>query len=370
MKRTSILFIAAVIIVAGCKPKNGAIEGAVENITISPKPGYAANDGKPVPVKISYDKSYSFDSVVYYVDSTRVGVKKDSSVISVKTDTLRMGERDVTAKVYKDGKMQKVLTFFLMMPKYMPEQWTYKVIKKFPHDTTANTEGLSYEDGFLYETSGDSTKASELRKVDLTTGKVVLRQKVDKYYLKGNTIVGDKIIAFVQKDTVGLVFDKSTLKLLSKINRGSAKASWGAAFDGSKIYVGDGNNRIWLLDKNNYQVRGHIDAFDHGTPVQTINELEYIDGKIYANVYGYDTFVVIDAKTGSIDQAVNMMNIWPYEERPKKFDAENNVLNGIAYDAKGKRIFVTGKKWPYVYQIEIIRGFPASVIKFLKKKKH
>ncbi|TSJ44322.1 glutaminyl-peptide cyclotransferase [Mucilaginibacter corticis] len=366
MKKTSMLFIGtAVILAAGCKSKNGA----VENITISPKPGVLSTNDKPLAFNVSYEKSYSPDSVVYYLDSIRVGVRKDSSVISIKTDTLHMGKRDVTAKVYKDGKIQNVQTSFLKMPKYAPEQWTYTVVKQFPHDSTANTEGLSYEDGFLYETTGDSTKASELRKVDITTGKVVLSQKVDKHYLKGNTIVGDKIIAFAQNDTAGFVFDKNTLKLLSRFNPKAANANWGAAFDGSKIYVSDGNNRIWLLDKNNYKNRGYIDAFDNQRPLPPINELEYIDGKIYANIYGYDTFVVIDPKTGSVDRALNMVNIFPYEERPKRFDAKENVLNGIAYDAKGKRVFVTGKRWPHVYQIDVVRGLPASLMKFLKKKK-
>jgi glutamine cyclotransferase len=369
MKKTLIQFIAAAAFLAvGCKNKtsnnetsnNGTSTNAT-GFTLTPRDEYTSSDGKPLETKLSYPASYNPDSIVYFLDSVRVGVKKDSSAININTDTVHMGQRTIWAKIYKDGTSRKITTTFYMAPAQMPEKLSYSVINKFPHDTSANTEGLSYQDGFLYETTGD-TIHSEIRKVDLATGKVVQRQKLGlKNYGKGNTVIGDKVIVFLSKQKFGLLFDKNTLKPLGKFDRTVGVGGWGVTTDGSKLYFDDGGSHIWLLSKDNYQERGVLNIFDHEAPVEQINELEYVEGKIYANVYGYDTLIGIDAKTGAIMQAINMTNIWPYKDRPKKFDNETNVLNGIAYDTKGKRLFVTGKKWAYVYQIEITKGLPIFI---------
>jgi glutamine cyclotransferase len=353
MKTRSLLFIASIALLAfSCKDKDKQAEGT--DITISPSAGYAERDGKPVSAKVSYPASYSPDSVVYFLDSVRVGSKKDSSVMSIKTDTLRMGARVITAKVYKDGKSQDVSTNVVIMPTKMPARYTYKVIKKFPHDTSAYTEGLLYQDGYLYESTGNAGH-SDLRKVELETGKVVQRQKLgDQYFGEGSAIVGDKIVMFTYKEKVGFVFDKKTFKPIKQFNNNVGVEGWGVTYDGKKLYLDDSTNRIWFLDPNDYHQIGFIDVFDHESALQKINELEYVDGKVYANLYTYDTIVQIDAKTGAVLQAIDMSNLWPDGDRPKGFDGDNNVLNGIAYDAKGKRFFVTGKKWPYVYQVEFI----------------
>ena len=369
MKKTLIQFIAiAAIFTVGCKNKAGnddsqsATGGNGAGFSISPEAGYNAADGKPFQTKVKYPDSYSPDSVVYFLDSVRLAVKKDSSALTINTDTLRMGQRTIIAKLYKDGKSQNVSTNFYVAPPQMPEKLSYNVIKKFPHDTSAETEGLSYQDGFLYETTGD-TLHGEIRKVQLETGKVIQSQRLGKHYHgKGNTIVGDKLLVLLGKENFGLTFDKNTLKPLGKFTLTTGAAGWGITTDGHKLYTNDGGRRIWLVNQNTYKPTGVLDVFDHEAPVEQINEMEYIDGKIYTNVYGYDTIIIVDAKTGAILQAVNMTNIWPYKDRPKKFDNEANVINGIAWDAKGKRLFVTGKKWAYVYQIEVTRGLPVSIV--------
>jgi glutamine cyclotransferase len=124
--------------------------------------------------------------------------------------------------------------------------------------------------------------------------------------------------------------------------------------DGKKIYTDDSTNRIWFLDKNDFHAIGFIDVYDDKGPVNMVNELEYIDGKLYANVYLQDTILVINPKTGAVLQRVDMKNLWPLANHPAGFDNEQNVLNGIAWDEKGKRLFVTGKKWPHLYQVKFV----------------
>jgi glutamine cyclotransferase len=357
MKNRSLLFIAAAaLFIYSCKdsPKTNDQVNNVDITLFSPG-AYNYSGGDTVKIMAKYPASLKVDSVVYSLDSVRIGSVKDSSYIQILTDTLQLGTRLVSAKIYQGGKTQDISTNIYLKASKEPEKLTYKVIKKFPHDTSAYTEGLLYQDGYLYESTGNAGH-SDIRKVDLETGKIVQRQKLaDKYFGEGSAIVGDKIVMFTYKDKVGFVFDKNTLKQLSQFNNNVGIEGWGVTYDGNKIYLDDSTNRIWFLDKNDYHQTGFIDVFDNHGPVEQINELEYIDGKIYSNIYTYDNIIVIDPKTGAVLQSVNLEDIWPIAQRPKGFDNVNNVLNGIAWDAKGKRLFVTGKKWPWVYQVEFMR---------------
>ena len=357
MKNKYLLFFAVAILFAACKSKS---DNKAVAITMTPAAGSGVADNKPVQTMVHYPSSFSPDSVVYYMDSVRIGSKEDSSVISIRIDTMRMGMRTIMAKVWKDGEVHLGMTTFFKVPPQMPERLTYNVVNKFPHDTSADTHGLSYDNGFLYESAGDTAHA-ELRKVDLKTGKVLIRQVLPgSHAARGNTIVGDKVIMFVDKDRVGYEFDKNTLKPIGQFTRSVGITAGGATNDGKKIYFDDGRNRIWAIDKNTYKPAGFIDVYDNESPVSLINELEYVDGKIYANVYGFDTIVIIDMK-GGVNQAVNMMNIWPFKERPKNFNNEDNVINGIAYDAQGKRLFVTGRHWSWLFEIQIAKHLPQGI---------
>ena len=211
------------------------------------------------------------------------------------------------------------------------------------------------DDGFLYESTG-LPHHSVLRKVDLNTGKPVQEVKIDtSKFGEGSAIIGDKILMLTYRQPeAAYVFDKNTFKLLKTFTNNVGVEGWGMTFDGNKIYFDDSTNRIWFLDKDTYKQTGYIDVYDDKGPVNQINELEYIDGKIYANVYTKDDILVIDPKTGAVLQRIDMSNLWPRSQRPKDFDSDDKVFNGIAWDAKGKRLFVTGKDWPYLYQVKFV----------------
>jgi glutamine cyclotransferase len=350
--RIKLLFAAVLLLAYSCK-HNSRQEN---NITLSPEAGTSYKAGDVVKINIIAPSGTTMDSVVYLVDSVRIASRKDSSAISLKTDTIPLGIKLITAKVYADGKAQEVSTNIVLMAAKAPEKLTYKVIKKFPHDTSAYTEGLLYQDGFFYESTG-SEGHSTLRKVDVATGKVVQEAKLDaKIFGEGISIVGDKIImlTYHQPETA-FIFDKNTFKLLGTFNNPVGVEGWGMTFDGNKLYFDDSTNRIYFLDKNTYHQTGFIDVYTDKAPVDSVNELEYIDGKLYSNIYQHDNILVIDPKTGAVLQNVDMKNLWPVADHPKDFDDGNNVLNGIAWDEKGKRLFVTGKKWPYLYQVEFVK---------------
>lgn len=358
MKNPSKLFVALALamLVYGCKNSSNEIN----DIVLNPESGttYKAGDAVSVNLKLG---SAKMDSVVYLLDSVRFASKKDSSAISIKTDTLALGPRVITARVYNGGKSQDISTNIVLLAAKAPEEYTYKIDRVFPHDTSAYTEGFLYHDGYIYESTGDTgiIGRPRIQKSDLETGKVLQKGFIDpKYFGEGSAIVGNKIVMLTWKDKIGYVFDKSTFKVLHTFNNNVGVEGWGMTNDGKKLYMDDSTNRIWFLDKETYQQIGHIDVYDEKGPIDAVNEMEYINGKIYANRYTYDYILVIDPKTGAVLQKIDMSNLWPKSQHPAnytEFEESNNVLNGIAWDEKGKRLLVTGKKWPHIYQISLVK---------------
>ena len=323
--------------------------------TISPEAGTTFKAGNVIKIKVGLPADLKPDSIVYLMEANRLRVATDTPAISIKTDTVPLGIRVITAKVYKNGKSQDINTNILLLAAKPPEMYTYKVEKTYPHDTSSYTEGLQYADGIFYESTGDY-RHSTIRKVDPATGKAIMATKLDKkYFGEGLSVIGDKVIQLTWREKVGFVYDKNTLKLLNTFIYNTGVEGWGMCFDGNKLYTDDSTNRIWFLNKNTYQQTGYIDVCDDKGQIDSLNELEFINGKLYANVYQTDNILVINPETGAVEQKIDMKNLYPESERPTDRDWGNNVLNGIAYDAQTKRIFVTGKKWPKMYQVKFIK---------------
>ncbi|WP_233524471.1 glutaminyl-peptide cyclotransferase [Mucilaginibacter conchicola] len=353
MNKKLVLFAVAASMLAygcGCNSNNTDTQ---QDFTISPDAGATYKAGQQVDIKVNFPKDAKADSVVYLVDSTRIGSKKDQTGVTLKTDTLALGARTITAKVYQAGTAQDVTTNIVLLPAKAPEELKFTVEKVFPHDTASYTEGLLYQDGVMYESDGgrqaEEMGPSSLRKADLATGKVIQKVDVDpKIFAEGIVVIGDKIVQLTYTEKIGYVYDKKTLKLLNTFNNNVGVEGWGMTYDGNKIYMDDSTNRIWFLNKDNYQQTGYVDVYDEKGAVNAINELEYIDGLIYANVYGSDYILVIDPKTGAVLQRADMSSLYPKSQRNMNAD----VLNGIAYDKATKRIFVTGKKWDKLFQVK------------------
>ena len=358
MKNQSKLFITAAlsILIFSCKNSNDA----ANDISLSPESGSTYKSGDAVNVNLKLG-SAKMDSVIYLLDSVKLAAKKDTSAIILKTDTLTLGPKTITARVFDGGKSQDISTNIVLLAAKAPEEYTYKVDRVFPHDTSAYTEGFLYKDGYIYESTGDTGKIGQprIQKSDLETGKILQKGFIDpKYFGEGSVIVGNKIVMLTWKDKIGYVFDKSTFKVLNTFNDNVGVEGWGMTTDGKKIYRDDGTNRIWFMDNDTYHATGYIDVYDDKGPIDSLNELEYINGKIYANRYTYDYIWVIDPKTGAVLQKIDMSNIWPKSQHPANytdFEESNNVLNGIAWDEKGQRLLVTGKKWPHIYQISLVK---------------
>jgi glutamine cyclotransferase len=224
----------------------------------------------------------------------------------------------------------------------------YSVVATFPHDPTAFTQGLVYADGALYESTG-LLGESTLRRVELRTGRVLQQVALPKeYFGEGLALVGDALVQLTWRNGVGLVYDRRTFaRRRTFMYPGEG---WGLAFDGiSRLVMSDGSDRLTFLDPKSFRRLGTLPVRDGERPVDRLNELEWIEGEIWANVWTTDHIVRIAPATGAVTGWIALDTLWPLRDRPPSAD----VMNGIAYDAALRRIFVTGKKWPTLYQIAV-----------------
>lgn len=227
--------------------------------------------------------------------------------------------------------------------------YTFRILNSYPHDRDAFTQGLVFENGTLYEGTGLYGRSS-LRKVDLETGEVLqLHPLPSEYFGEGITILRDTIIELTWQSHKGFIYDKNSFEMLREFNYETE--GWGITNDGKRLIMSDGTATLYVLDPETLKTIGHIQVNDNGRPVDNLNELEYISGQIYANVWQTDNIAVIDPYSGRVTGWIDLSGVLPPQTDGKPVD----VLNGIAYDAKNGRIFVTGKLWPRLFEIELVR---------------
>ena len=229
-----------------------------------------------------------------------------------------------------------------------PVLYTYEVVAEYPHSTTSYTQGLQFVDGELWEGTGEYGR-SQLLRTDLATGKVLQSKKLSKEeFGEGITVLGGKIYQLTWLNGKMHTYDKATLRhLATHTYKGEG---WGLTSDGEKLYMSDGTNYIRVLNPETLAQERRLGVTLRGESLQYLNELEWIDGKIWANVYTTDHIVIINPENGVVEGVVNLSGILPEKERDYKTD----VLNGIAYDKATKRIFVTGKNWSKLFEIRVI----------------
>jgi len=226
-----------------------------------------------------------------------------------------------------------------------PIQYTYQIIKTHPHDPTAFTEGLVFDNGVLYESTGEYGSSS-LRQVNLENGDV--QRKVlllNQYFGEGLTVVNDSIVQLTWKEAIGFIYDKETFGLLGNFSYSSE--GWGLTFNGNELIMSDGTSKLTFLDPISFLIVGQISVHDGNTPVANINELEFINGAVYANIWMQQKIAIIDPQTGTVKGWIDLTGIYQSSNI-------EDVLNGIAYDSQTNRLLITGKDWPNLYEITII----------------
>ena len=226
------------------------------------------------------------------------------------------------------------------------ERYKIEVVKAYPHDTGSYTQGLFWHDGSLYESTGLNGK-STFRKVDLQSGQALTNLPFNKkYFVEGSVILGDKLYILTWTNKVIFIYDADTLEYRSTYSY--PREGWGLTTDGRSLISSDGSSRIYFLTPE-LKFERSINVTLNGRAVRYLNELEWIDGRIWANVYTTDTIVIINPDTGIVEATVDCEGLLP--ERLRTYDTD--VLNGIAVDSEG-RIFLTGKNWPELYEVKLV----------------
>jgi glutamine cyclotransferase len=296
------------------------------------------------------DESRLPDSVLIFFDGKPVSTLKkgpwEYSVPSAFTCTT--GRKSLKVTAYKGGKPQNTITRFLIIySDVVPEKKGYKVTKAYPHDREAFTQGLVYDKGIFFEGTGQNT-GSSLREVELETGRVIRQHNLDdSLFGEGITLYRDRIYQVTWENRVGFVYEKSTFNLINKIYYSTQ--GWGLTTIDDKIVMSDGTNILYFFEPEMFTVVSRIEVYDNEKKVDQLNELEFINGEIWANIWMTDLIARIDPVSGKVLSYVDLKGILPASER----NTDTDVLNGIAYDQANKRIFVTGKRWPKLYEIKV-----------------
>ena len=321
------------------------------------------NNSKDFKLKIqSTDKTVKLNDTINIDISSKRGIIIDSTKLFLNNkpvdnhvilDNYILGNQDIRAIVYSDGQSFTLTNSFDIYSDSTPTLYKYEIINEFRHDNKAYTQGLEFYDNVLYESTGLNGKSS-LRKVNYRTGEVLESIKIDnEYFAEGITILNDKIYQLTWKNQIGFIYN-TDLEIMNTFQYGNSIEGWGLCNDGEYIYKSDGTNKIWLLDKDTLEEISYIEVMTNKSKIKNINELEYINGKIYANTYqlNRDVVIIINPKNGTVEGVIDFTGIRDLVKKSPDLD----VMNGIAYNPKTDRLYVTGKNWDKLFEIKLVEN--------------
>lgn len=329
--------------------EEGAAGKLIKMISPDDNTGFKLNDPVDVILKLA-DRDKVPDSVLIFFDGKAVTTLKSSpweySIPPV--FTVSTGRKSLKVVAYKGGKSQNPFTRFIVFySDIVPRRNGYKVIHTYPHDVEAFTQGLIFDKGLFYEGTGQKS-GSTLREVEPETGKVIRQHNLDaSLFGEGITLYHDRIYQVTWENKIGFVYEKATFNVINKIYYPTQ--GWGLTTIDDKIIMSDGTNVLSIYEPEMFTLVSRIEVYDNKKKVESLNELEYINGEIWANIWMSDLIARIDPVSGKVLAYIDLKGILPESQR----NPDTDVLNGIAFDQKDKRIFVTGKRWPKLFEIRI-----------------
>jgi len=332
----TITFFIAVFFIVSCSDKYKFVLTSPKTIKIN----------QNLNVGVTEENNNPIDSVRYYIDGKRLSFDTDIDISDNK-----LGKHALSATVFYGDQQKKLTNTLYIYATNAPEIYTYEVINEYPHDKNAFTQGLEYYNGYLYESTGQLGESS-LRKVEISTGKVVQKIDLDKeIFGEGMTIYNNKIFLLTWRNNKGFVFNLETFEKEREFNYNQSKEGWGLTHNAEKLIKSDGTERLWYLNPETGDEENFIEAYTIDRAVDKLNELEYIDGKIYANKWQKNSIVIINAITGAVEGIADLNGLQTKAGR----SGDEFVLNGIAHDTVNDRLFVTGKDWEKVFEIKLMK---------------
>lgn len=303
-------------------------------------------------------------------DSIRINIISDSKEKSIKESTLLLNKDTFNFKnkinistnnllrygrynikistLFDDGSVEDKSKNIFLYPDQKPKELEYELIKIITHDPETYTQGLLIDESkYLIESSGQYGK-SFIKKVDMESNIIINKLMIDKkLFAEGITVYDDKLYMLTWKSNKGLILDKNTLELIGEFNYSTE--GWGLTTIDDNLVMSDGTEKLFFIDPKSFKINNYIEVYDNNGKVENINEMEYINDKIYANIYGKDIIAIINYKTGEVENIINLEGLLNREN----YNTNIDVMNGIAYNLENESILVTGKWWPSMFEIKI-----------------
>lgn len=302
-----------------------------------------------VPLGVVNAEKKQIDSVVYYLNDKKVGTAKGTEKLTAALKDTKLGYQTIKALVYYEGENAETTGQIEVISGVPAKILSYEIVNTYPHDATSYTQGLEFYRDTLVEGTGQYGK-STLRKNNYKTGEAYKQIAIDgKYFGEGITVFGDKIYQLTWKENTGFVYNAGNLNKVKDFQYFKPIQGWGLTHDDKYLYQSDGSEKIYKLDPETLKEVSNVNVYAESRKAKELNELEYVDGKIYANVYQTNTIVVLDPETGSIQGMLDMKELLNKITKTP----ETDVLNGIAYNPKTKTFFITGKLWDKMFEIRI-----------------
>ncbi len=340
---TSFKFLIIIILsifLIGCNDKSntGKINFSIE--TDAPKNTIAL--GKPLKLSLKNPNNIAFTSVSYTLNNQPVDE-------TFTVENVKLGTQTITAKVAYSNTFEEVTTNITILNNTAPKIYSYKIINIYTHDITSYTQGLEFYNDELYESTGQYGE-SKLRKTDYKTGNVLKNVDLQKHYFgEGLTVLNNTIYQLTWQESIGFIYNAETFEQTGSFKYGQSKEGWGLCNDGKQLYKTDGSDKIWTLNPKTLAEEDYIQIYTHSGKIGSLNELEWIDNKIYANIYQRNGVAIINPKNGAVEGVIDFSPLKTLVTQHQGLD----VLNGIAYNPKTNTVFVTGKRWDKLFEVDI-----------------
>ncbi len=306
------------------------------------------NTGDEVKIVLNDANGMGADSIVWYLNARKIKSGGDFT-LSRKLTNNDLGELLYEATVFKEGKTHTFKTTMTHFHNEAPQVFNYELVRTLPHNVASYTQGLEFYNNNLYESSGQNGE-SALRLVNLETGETIKKTEQPLHiFSEGLTVLNDKIYQLTYRSGYGFIYDMNLNKIDDFKYTHSAEG-WGLANDGKTLYMSDGTARIYKINPKTMAVESFITVTTNKSIIPKINELEWVNGKLFANVYLQNGLLVINPESGAVEGAVDLQNIVSKEPN---YTADDQVLNGIAYDRENDKLYITGKKWSQLYEIRL-----------------
>ncbi|NNL81568.1 MAG: glutaminyl-peptide cyclotransferase [Flavobacteriaceae bacterium] len=329
------------LISIGCEPDQNQRKSDFSLKTTAKKDVFVK--GSPIEFELVNKKNKTIESVKFQLSGSPI---ENGQV----PEKIKLGKQELTAIVKYESGTDTISRTLTIVNDSNPKIYKYRLLNTYPHDITSYTQGLEFHDGFLYESTGQNGE-SKLRKIDYKTGEVIKNIELDKVYFgEGLTVFNNKVYQLTWRNKTGFIYDLPEMNKTGSFRYGESQEGWGLCHDNSVLYKSDGTEKIWRLNPETLSEMDYIQAYTNKGKIIGLNELEWVEGKIFANRYQKNGVAIINPGSGAIEGVIDFSPLRKEVKQHPKLD----VLNGIAYNPDTGTIFVTGKNWDKLFEVEII----------------